>query len=100
MRFHIFGDKHDEEVIGEPFAIAGTTDQFAVHATILADSWSSPWTATHVESGFFIARGDTIDGAIAAARVRWSAAPPEKIAEAKAKAAEARAAREKIGADQ
>jgi hypothetical protein len=83
VRLMAAGDQCDEEVIGEPFSIEGVEERFAVHASLRSDHWIAPWTASHVDSGFAVARGDTIDGAIAAARKRWAEMPADRIAEAK-----------------
>lgn len=94
-------DSRDEEVIAEPFEIAGTDERFAVHPAIKGDEWRGAWTATHIDTGFSIGRADTIDGAIDAGRKAWAAATPDQIAAAKTRAIAALQARDlRAGSDQ
>jgi hypothetical protein len=79
MRLVIQGDKHAEEVIGEPFEIEGSGHQFAVHPKLRGDDHFAPWSATHVETGHRVGFGDTVDEAIASARARWNQASTETI---------------------
>jgi len=92
MRIVVTGDQHDEEVIAEPFEIEGSGEVFAVHPAIGGDDRGA-WSATHVDTGLSIARGDTIDEAIAAGRSAWNSKSPAEIAAAKARGAAIRAAR-------
>jgi hypothetical protein len=96
MRIMIAGDIRDEEVIAEPFEIEGSSDQFAVHRAIQADveAGKGPWTATHVGTGFAIARGYSVDEAIEKARAAWKSKTPEQIEQAKASARQRRAMRD------
>jgi len=93
MRLLIQGDKYAETVIAEPFTIEGSSEQFAVHRAIRADLLKGEWSATHVESGFSIGRGDTLEEAVENARTQWLAKTPGEIAEARARAHEINAAR-------
>ena len=88
MRIMLAGDHHDEEVIAEPFAIAGSEEQFAVHRALECDldAGKPLWAATHVETGFAIARGDSIDETITSARMIWQSKTPEQIELAKSMA--------------
>ena len=77
-----------EEVIAEPFEIEGSGESFAVHRSIGFDWGDGPrWSATHVQTGLSVARGETIDATIEAARLAWSSRTPEEIAEVKARRA-------------
>jgi hypothetical protein len=88
MRFLVSCKDYREEVIGEPIAIDQVPNEaFAVHRTTIGSPSTMPyWTVTHVETGFAVSSGDTIDFAIQQARDRFSAAGPEVIAERFAKA--------------
>lgn len=77
MRARIVGTKVFFEVIAEEFSIDGTDEKFIVHMTI--DYLRKPFVATHLETSQIVGEGDTIDGAIDNARMRWSAASPEDI---------------------
>jgi len=57
------------EVIGEPFTIDGSEDQFCVHRSEGLDSCK--YNASHCKTGFRIDGGDTINEAIDNARKRW-----------------------------
>ena len=99
MRIILTGDHHDEEVIAEPFAIAGSGEQFAVHRALDSDldAGQPLWTATHVETGFAIARGHSIDETITRARMTWQSKTPEQIEQAKSTARLRKAARDAAG---
>lgn len=99
MRIMLAGNYHDEEVIAEPFAIAGSEEQFAVHRALDSDldAGRPLWTATHVETGFAIARGESIDEAITQARMVWQSKTPEQIEQAKAVALQRKATRNAEG---
>lgn len=80
MRIIVSGDRADEEVIAESFTIEGSDEQFAVHHALGADAVErGRFAATHVDTGFAIARADTIDGAIEAGRAAWAARTPEQV---------------------
>jgi hypothetical protein len=94
MRLIISGDHADQLVIAEPFSVAGSEERFAVHRAIGLDvKEKGAWSATHVETGFRLASGDTIDDAIAACRLVWASKSPEQIAEARARAVAIRESR-------
>lgn len=101
MRIMLAGDFCDEEVIAEPFAIAGSDEQFAVHRALDCDldDGKPLWAATHVETGFAIARGDTIDGTIERACAIWQSKTPEQLEQAKATARLRKATRDAAGED-
>ena len=86
MRLMISGDVCDEEVIAEPFSVEGSNEKFAVHPAIGLDIERGKWVATHVDTGFAIGRGSTIDAAIEAGRAAWAAATPAQIVAAKTRA--------------
>jgi hypothetical protein len=98
MRIKLAGNVHDQETIAEPFSIDGSSETFAVHRALDADveAGKEPWAATHVETGFLIARGDSIDAAISNARQVWLSKSPEDIQEAKARAELVRGARDAL----
>lgn len=100
MRIMITGDHHDEEVIAEPFAIAGSDEQFAVHRAIDCDidDGKPAWSATHVATGFAVAHGDSIDETITRARMVWQSKTPQEIELAKARAILWRQSREAVRA--
>lgn len=83
MRFLVACKEYREEVIGEPITIDQVPDEaFAVHRTNIGAPSTMPyWTVSHVETGFAVSHGDTIDFAIQQARDRFAAAGPEVIAE-------------------
>ena len=94
MRMLAAGDSHDVEVIAEPFEIPGTCERFAVHAAICEeDAQCGNWVAAHVETGFAIAFGCTVEDAIAAGRARWLSKPPDERDSALARVREFRASR-------
>lgn len=93
-RLIVAGTIIDREVICESFTIDGCDDEFAAHESIDADRDNHRWTATHVETGFAVGRGDTIEDAIKTARERWTSKTPEEIAAAKARAYKIKAARD------
>lgn len=65
MRFIVTGSKSDTEMIGEQVEIPQAPGQiFAVHPNIFKDRATSPFSVTHVESGFRLGHGATIQGAI------------------------------------
>lgn len=80
MRMIICGSMEDREVIGLPFEIEGSTEKFAVHASLSGSK--GEWSATHIETGFAFAHGDTIDETIAKARQRWAGGTPDQHQEA------------------
>jgi hypothetical protein len=83
MRFLVSCKEYREEVIGEPVTIDQVPDEaFAVHRTNIGSPSTMPyWTVTHVDTGFAVSHGDTIDFAIQQARDRFEAAGPDVIAE-------------------
>lgn len=93
MRILVTGDVCMEEVIAEPFEIEGSREAFAVHRAIDGDFDRGFWTATHVDTGLALGRGETIDGAIDAARTAWNAASPELRQQAIERGCAARAER-------
>lgn len=94
MRIMISGDVCDEEVIAEPFTVEGSTEQFAVHPAVGRDVDRGKWVATHVDTGFAIGRGATIDAAIEDGRRAWAAATPAQRTAAKTRAIAMRQARD------
>ena len=65
------------EVVAEEFTIPGAgKHRFAVHGSVIS---AGEFTATHIETGFRLACGKTIEQAIELAREKWAAADPEKI---------------------
>ncbi len=87
MRLIVSGNLCEEEVIAEPVAIEGTNEQFGVHRALGGDAIEKGlFAVTHVGTGFAIARGDTIDEAIAAGRAAWASKTPEEIESALTKA--------------
>jgi hypothetical protein len=89
MRMIATGDSHDVEVIAESFEIPGTSERFAVHAAICEDdAQRGDWVAAHVETGFAIGFGETIDAAVAAGRAAWLSKSPEECAAALARVRE------------
>jgi len=96
MRIKIKGNNIETEVIAEEFTIPGvdtTEHRFGVHHSlyqygILGELHLDVYgfSATHAETGYKMATGDTPDEAIAEARRKWLAASPEKIAECIAQA--------------
>jgi len=94
MRITVSGTQCEEEVIAEPFTIDGTGENFAVHRAIGTDAIDKGlFAATHVDTGFAIARGDTIDETIAAARNAWLSKTPAEIEAALTQARAIRTAR-------
>lgn len=81
MRLTIVARDRNEEVIAEPFAIRGTVEKFAVHHALSEDVLFGAWVATHIDTGFAVARANTIDGAIESARHAWNAITPEQLAD-------------------
>lgn len=91
MRIRVRGASLDAEVIAEEFIIPGvdiTEHRFGVHHSVIPSPlnshetlWIHEFTATHQETGYSLAHGDTPEEAIANARYRWQQATPEKIAE-------------------
>lgn len=90
----------DEEVIGEEFKIDGTDAVFIVHRSL--DDTRGNYTSTHLDTGFSIGWGESIDDAIVDGAERWLEQSPEKlaafIARAHAKAAERDCVRLEAGA--
>jgi hypothetical protein len=65
MRFIITGNRTDSEMIGEQVEIPQAPGQiFAVHPNVFKDMRDWPFAVTHVESGFRLGIGTTIQGAI------------------------------------
>lgn len=94
MKMIATGDAFDEIVIAQPFEIPGCAEKFAVHAAIGLDDERGGWAAAHVETGFAIAFGDTVEEAIDACRAKWNSKTPIEQAEALEKARQIRAARD------
>lgn len=94
MKMIAAGDAFDEVVIGHPFDIPGCSEKFAVHASIGIDDDRGMWAASHVETGFAIAFGDTIEDAIEACCAKWNSKTPTEQAAALEKARQIRAERD------
>lgn len=96
MRMLASGDLFDEEVIAEPFEMPGSTQQFAVHQALGFDEGSrGRFAASHVETGFAIAFGETPEAAIEAARKKWASKSIEERNAALERARGIRTARQK-----
>jgi len=68
VRFMLTGSHHDVEMLGAAVVIpAASTERFAVHPNVHRDMKETPYTVTHIESGFRLGGGRTIDDAILAA---------------------------------
>ena len=87
MRFFVMCDNYREEVIGDLVEIdQAPGEAFAVHRSHIGQISSFPyWTVTHVETGFQVGCGDTIDFAVQMAREKFAAKTPEQIATALAR---------------
>jgi acyl-CoA reductase-like NAD-dependent aldehyde dehydrogenase len=97
MRIVLAGLAGDVEVVAEPFEIEGSREEFGVHPTLKLDVLEhGKWTASHVETGFRVASGDTIDAAISAARETWASMDPKYRAARLRRAIEIRHAREAV----
>jgi hypothetical protein len=88
VRFLVSCKEYREEVIGEPITIDQVPGEtFAVHRTNIGAPSTMPyWTVTHVETGFAVSHGDTIDYAIRLARDSFATRDPEEIADRLGKA--------------
>lgn len=65
MRFYLTGNRHDIEMIGEAVTIPAAPDEtFAVHPNVFSDMREHPYSVTHVETGFRLGRGTSIQSAI------------------------------------
>lgn len=93
MRITFSAPDRNLEVIAESFEIDGSDEKFAVHPALPGDEHRGRFVATHIDTGYAIGRAATIDGAIKAGCKAWVAASPQKIIDAKARAAAALRAR-------
>jgi hypothetical protein len=85
----------DREVIAEAFEIDGSDEKFAVHASLGPDGVErGRFAATHIDTGFAIAFGDTVDQAIEAGRAAWNSKTEEDRGACIERARQFRAARE------
>ena len=82
-RYIVKGKNGDEEVIGEEFTIDGVEHKFIVHAAI---GGYYKFSTTHLETGFKLSNGDTIDEAIANGIERWLSRSPDEHERAISKA--------------
>ena len=84
IRFEICGDQCLEPVIGERFEIPGSKEVFAVHEARHHEKIEHGifWCASHVGTGFRIAKGDNIESTIESAIIAWHSKTPEEIANA------------------
>lgn len=98
MRMIASGDRFDVEVIAEPFDMPGTAEQFAVRH-VIGDEDRGEFVAAHVGTGFAIAFGESIDGAIQAGRAKWASKTPEERLAALERARSIRAERLKNNRD-
>jgi len=79
MRIYLSCNNADVLVIAEPFVIEGSGENFGVHRAFGEKAMSEDWTASHAETGFRVAGGETLDVAIAEARRIWCSKTPEEI---------------------
>jgi len=80
VRFVVTGSHHDVEMIGAAVCIpSASTERFAVHVNVHSDMKERPYTVTHVESGFRLGGGSTIDAAIIAAVANASRYSKEQL---------------------
>lgn len=93
MRLYASGDYADVLVIAEAFVIEGSAEKFGVHRSFGAVTDMEMWTASHVETGFRVGGGDTLDQAIESARRNWASRTLEQIGAALAVARATRQAR-------
>jgi hypothetical protein len=96
MRIYISCETADVLVIAEPFAIEGSSESFGVHRAFGEKSEWEHWTATHAETGFRVAGGDTLDEAVDMARRTWTSKKPEQIVSTLGKVREICAARRAV----
>lgn len=75
MRLVVAGDDANEEVIAEEIEITGSGERFAVHRSIGTHA-RGLWSVSHIDTGFAVDHGNSIDDAIAAARDTWTKATP------------------------
>jgi len=81
MRFILTGSKHDIEMIGEQVQIPTAPGEvFAVHPNVFTDMRATPYAVTHVETGFRIGGGASIQSAILAAQNACLNVGPEEMA--------------------
>ena len=80
VRFVLTGSHHDVEMLGAAIVVpSASTERFAVHVNVHSDSKETPYTVTHVESGFRLGGGKTIDAAILAAITNASKYSKEQL---------------------
>jgi len=83
MRFIVTGHRVDHEMIGELVEIPQAPGEvFAVHPNVFKDMKEAPFSVTHVDSGFRIGKGTSIQGAIHHALNTALDNGPEKLAAA------------------
>lgn len=91
-RYIVKAKVRDEEVIGEEFKIDGEDAVFIVHRSL--DDTRGNFTSTHVDTGFAIGWGESINEAIMHGTKRWLEQSPEKLAASIARAHEMAAERD------
>lgn len=81
IRFEILGDVGLEPVIGEQFVVAGSTEVFTIHGSTYTERTAEGfyWSATHVETGLRIAKGNDINAVIEEARALWLGKTPDEL---------------------
>ena len=93
MRIMVAGEVADEEVIADEVDISSSGEQFVVHRSIGTEP-RGKFSVTHVDTGFAIAHGETIDDAVVAARDIWASNTPQERISAISYAIAARQARD------
>jgi len=81
MRIKISLEGHMWEIPAEQFSIDGSDEIFAVHTTAplqIIQGHQPPLSASHAETGFRIASGNTIEEAIENARDIWTGKTPKE----------------------
>lgn len=92
MRFNLTGTRADIEMIGEAVEIpAAPGEVFALHPNIFSDMKTTPYSVTHVESGFRLGAGATLRSATLDAINRAASIPPEQLVQALSMAKDLRA---------
>jgi hypothetical protein len=96
MRLTVAGDFCNEEMVAQAVSISTDGERFAVHPAI-GISPKGAYTVSHVDTGFAIAHGTTVNDAIEMARKTWEKATPGERIAAKTRAIAVLQAREILG---